>query len=335
MKTIIHLLIMLSLIQNLAFAQEKEFIISTGVKGSTWHVAGEALAKILTNNLEPKYGYRFKALPSSGSHYNINMIEEGKVHFATTSALFSLMAVQGSGIFKNDKKRNLTMAMYLWRDAVNYVVRKDFAKSGNIMDMKNAYGKPFALGLKDTDFKISAGIILGSLGVSSNQIKNSNLDYIQSGDALLKKRIVGLNALSYPPVSIVDDLYKIIPNDIRYLEFDNSQLKAINQKYPLWSPFIIPSGTYPNQPKEIKTICQPTVLVASKKLPKEVVYQVLKVIYDNLDTLHEMNSALKEITKKSTIEDLPINLHRGAMKYYRDNNVKMTIPIGMLYKVFG
>ncbi len=66
----------------------------------------------------------------------------------------------------------------------------------------------------------------------------------------------------------------------------------------------ISPGTYPNQTKHIRTIGSPNVLVTRSDIPDEAVYQITKVIWENLATLQEIHGATKDMRLDIAIEGL-------------------------------
>ncbi len=336
LKMTVKMVVSLLLLLSFLFADEKkEFIFATGYENSSWFSASDSLAKLLTEKLKPEYGYTFKAVPTTGSIENIELMREKKADFATLQGLYALMASVGDGIYKNHKQTHIRTAFYLWPNVENFTLRKDLAKTGNILDVKNVYGKSFALGPDDDDFRKSGEIILSSLGIDYKKFFIPQVGYAQSADSFLKGEALGMNTPSYPPAFVVSKIFTQRAGQVELLGFKESQLKAINTKYELWKPFYVKSGTYEGQKKDIMTISQPTLFVVSDEISDKVVYLMLKTIYENLETLHKMNPELKEIYHKKIIEVPPVNFHKGSMKYYKENGVKFRFPDASVYKFFG
>ena len=108
------------------------------------------------------------------------------------------------------------------------------------------------------------------------------------------------------------------------LNWTQKTLDKLNAKYPLWDWYDFPPGTYPNQTKLIRTIGSPNVLVTRRDIPEDVVYNVTKVIWENLATLQEIHGATKDMRLEIAIDGLGAPLHPGAIRYYRE--VGLAIP---------
>ncbi|TNE39780.1 MAG: C4-dicarboxylate ABC transporter substrate-binding protein, partial [Alphaproteobacteria bacterium] len=53
-------------------------------------------------------------------------------------------------------------------------------------------------------------------------------------------------------------------------------------------------------------------------VPEEAVYQITRAIYENLPFLHNIHKATLDMSLESAIEGLPVPLHVGAARYYRE-----------------
>ena len=60
-------------------------------------------------------------------------------------------------------------------------------------------------------------------------------------------------------------------------------------------------------------------------LDEEVVYQVTKAIWENVEELHEAAAWMKDtVSLDKALDFIPSRLHPGAERYYRE--IGMTIP---------
>ena len=59
-------------------------------------------------------------------------------------------------------------------------------------------------------------------------------------------------------------------------------------------------------------------LVTHTGVPNDVVYAMTKATFDSLDTLVAAHSAAKGIVRDEAIKSLPVPLHPGAERYYRE-----------------
>ena len=87
---------------------------------------------------------------------------------------------------------------------------------------------------------------------------------------------------------------------------------------PVCVPATIPAGTYDGQPADIPTFSVPTFLVTRMGVTDQVAYTMTKSLFDHLDQLVQTDPAAKNIDIKKAATGLPIPLHPGAERYYRE-----------------
>ncbi|MCK5111225.1 MAG: TAXI family TRAP transporter solute-binding subunit [Arcobacteraceae bacterium] len=314
-----------------AAKKEQKYIIATASTGGTYYPVGIGIATIASLKLADKEKIIFSAVTSAGSGENVDMLEKGEVDFAMLQAIFASMAWHGKAKYKGQPKKNLRSVSMLWQDVEQFTIKSQYVKTGNIMDMKNLYGERFSIGGRTSGSRVSAEIILSSLGIDFKKMNIKYLEYTPSSIALQDGKIQGMSTPSGPPTSAVTNAYAVIgAKNIKILEFNAKNLKTINDNYPVWSPFTIKAGTYPGQKTDIKTISQPNLLAVTKDTPEKVVYLLTKFIYENLTFLNEVHKATKTISLQKAIVGLPIPLHPGAAKYYAEQGIK--IPVNLIGK---
>jgi hypothetical protein len=138
------------------------------------------------------------------------------------------------------------------------------------------------------------------------------------------KRISGANIPAGPPVAAITDIFATPGLKAKVLEFTDEQLKKINETtaYPGYR-YIIKAGTYPGQDKDIKTIAQPNLLVCREDVPEDVVYLLTKTLFDNPDFLKQVHKMGAFITLDNALSGLPMPLHPGALKFYKEKGLKI------------
>ena len=80
----------------------------------------------------------------------------------------------------------------------------------------------------------------------------------------------------------------------------------------------IPANTYDGQTAEVPTVAINNLLITHEKVPTEVVYEMTRGIYENLERLGTSHSAARQIKLENAMQGLPVPLHPGAEKFYRE-----------------
>jgi TRAP transporter TAXI family solute receptor len=125
-------------------------------------------------------------------------------------------------------------------------------------------------------------------------------------------------------------MYAMMGDKATVLNVTDEQLTKINEALTLWTRFSIPPDTYPGQKKPINTIAQPNILVASTQMTEEEVYKITKTIYENLPFLNNIHGATKAMSLEQALGGMPMPLHPGALKYFREAGV--AIPERLVLK---
>jgi len=315
---------------QVCFSQGREkkirLILATATTGGTYYPVGVAIATLTTTHLEKTDGILMTAITSAGSGENIQLLKNREADLAIIQSLNGEMARQGKGRYEDDPQPFLRSVSVLWENVEHFVILKKFSNSGDMSDLKNISKKNFSIGRRGSGTEISGREILKSLGYSPEKdFRLSYLGYAPSANALQNRRIVGMNIPAGPPASAITQAYAAIGvKNLLILEFTEDQVRSVNAVFPVWKRYVIPAGTYPGQVEVIQTVSQPNLLVTHKDLSNDVVYKIVKTMYENLDYLKKIHQATQVMTLDSAFSGLSIPLHPGAIRYYEERG--LTIP---------
>src|SRR5207237_8596435 len=78
--------------------------------------------------------------------------------------------------------------------------------------------------------------------------------------------------------------------------------KLVTEK-PDYSHATTPAGLYPNNPQESKTYGVLATLVTSSKVPAEMVYTVVKAVFDNFDEFKKLHPALANLKPEEMVKN--------------------------------
>ncbi len=306
--------------------KKRQLILATATTGGTYYPVGVAIATLTSTRLEETDNILMTAITSAGSGENIQLLKNREADLAIIQSLNGEMARQGKGRYEDEPQFFLRSVSVLWENVEHFVILKKFVESGDMSDLKNIHKKNFSIGRRGSGTEISGREILKSLGFSPEKdFRLSFLGYTPSANALQNGRIVGMNIPAGPPASAIIQAYAAIgAKNLQILEFTEDQIKSVNSVFPVWKPFAIPKGTYPGQNIAIQTISQPNLLVTHQDLPEDVVYKIVKTMYENLDYLKKIHQATQVMSLDLAVSGLSIPLHSGAVRYYEE--MGLSIP---------
>jgi TRAP transporter TAXI family solute receptor len=64
------------------------------------------------------------------------------------------------------------------------------------------------------------------------------------------------------------------------------------------------------------------MLVTRSDLPEDLVYELTKALWENVAVLHQAHARGRDIRLETARAGMPIPLHAGALRYYRERGVR-------------
>lgn len=300
-----------------------DYVLATASTGGTYYPVGVALATLTKVKLQPKQKIGMSAISSAGSGENVRLLRENEAQFAILQGLFGYFAANGLGPVEADgKQENLRSVSMLWQNVEHFLVDADKAETGTVDDFVALKGSAVGLGAKNSGTIGSNTVLLGNLGLDID--KDFELMYGGYGptaEAMQNGQIVGASIPAGVPVGAVTQLAASMGDGVKLLNFTDEQMKAADGGMGLWVRYDIPAGTYPSQDEDVATIAQPNFLAVRDDVPEEHVYLFTKTVYENLPFLQAIHPATKAMAIEKAIAGLPMPLHPGAVRYYKEVGV--------------
>jgi TRAP transporter TAXI family solute receptor len=88
-----------------------------------------------------------------------------------------------------------------------------------------------------------------------------------------------------------------------------------------YQPATIPANTYDGQSADVSTAAINNILVTRADIGDDLAYQMTKLIFENLPRLVTAHAAAKDIQAENAAKNLPIPLHPGAARYFKEKNL--------------
>jgi len=108
---------------------------------------------------------------------------------------------------------------------------------------------------------------------------------------------------------------KIIP-------IEGKEVDSLIKKYPFYTKTNIPGGKYPGNQKAVPSFGVKATFVTSKNTSEEIIYQMVKSVFDNFDTFKTMHPVFATLKKESMVlEGNTAGLHRGSKRYFEETGL--------------
>jgi TRAP transporter TAXI family solute receptor len=293
-------------------AQADEFInVLTGGTSGVYYPLGVALSEIYGKNIE---GAHVQVQATKASVENLNLLQQGKGEIAFSLGDSVQFAWQGNTEAgfpgKLDKLRAIA-AIY-----PNYIQIVATQDSG-VKTLADLKGKSLSVGAPASGTELNARAIFTAAGMSYEDL--GKVEYLPFGDSveLMKNRQLDATLQSAGlGVASLRDLSTALP--INVVAVPAEDVAKIGAPYVA---AVIPKGTYEGQTEDVPTAAVGNILVTHDGVSDETAYQMTKLLFEHLDQLVAAHSAAKGIDPAKAVEGLPIPLHPGAERYYREKGL--------------
>ena len=292
-------------------AQSAELKLMTGPQGGVWIPLGGQLKDMWEKAVG---GLSVQALPGAGIA-NVRGIEEGKADLGFGNSISTVDALAGNAPFTK-KHGNVCNVATLYPQYFQVVTRAD----ANINSVKDLKGKGVTTQQRGNTGEAITAHMLKVAGLGYNDVKMSFVSYTDSVTQMQDGHAVAFTLGTTIPSGSVMDL--AAARDIKLLDMTDmyGDMRKINPGYTLVT---VPKGTYPKQDKDVKVIGYATHIVASCKLPEEMVYNMTKAMAANISNMAAVNKAMTDLTPKAMAEDIGVPFHPGAAKFYKEAGVDL------------
>ena len=307
---------------------QRSYILGTGSTGGMFHPMGVALSTLVKLKLLPSLDVDLTAINTEGSYKNVELMHQGDVQFAILSALAGYEAKEGVGRFADSGLgEDLRAITTLWFSTDHIIVRKDSVQSGTIKDLANLRGQSMSFGRQNSGTLLSNRALLEPLGLQVDRdFSLAELNYSESAQAFVGGEISGMSVSGGLPVGAVEQVFDALGDEVAVLEFDDKQLAAVDRGRRLWDRVVIPAGTYPGQDRDIFSVGTPNILAVRADVDDDVVYQITKTIFEELDYLRGLHAATSQISLDTAVNNLSLPIHDGALRYFEEKGVELPAP---------
>ena len=297
-----------------AYAAKRRFLsIASGwVTGAYYPFAG-AVSRVAWKHLREK-NIKITAESSGASVANSKLIGKGDTDFALLQNDIAYYAHYGKMMFDAPIKELLGL-MTLYPETIQIVARKD----SNIKSVADLKGKRVSIGPLGSGTTENAKQILKAWGLGEGDLKAQQLKASQAADYMKDGRLDAYFNTTAVGAAHIIDTFVLVPSVIVPVSGPNAE--KLLKDYAFYATDTIPVGAYKGFDAPVKTIAVMAMLAASSDLETEIVYLIVKAIYEDLDQIKKAHAKFKGIDVKKALMGMSIPLHPGAEKYFKEVGV--------------
>jgi len=283
--------------------------VATGGSSGAYYALGGTIANLLNQNVE---NMNASVQSTGASAVNSTLIGQGKVELAFAMNDVVNYAYTGTETF-SDKEAvaNLRGVAALYPNFVQLVT----LEGTGVLEVSDLAGKRVGVGAPGSGTEVNARQILSAHGISYDDIDEDFLSYAEAVEQLKNGAVDAAFLTSGIPNSAIMDL--ATTKDVKIVPIRKDVVEALAEDFPFYTSEMIPAGTYDNT-EDVETAAVTTLLVTNADVDEELVYEMTKTIFENLDALGQTHSSGKKISLDKVRIGMPIPLHSGAEKYFAE-----------------
>jgi uncharacterized protein len=295
-----------------AHAQQQFINVLTGGTSGVYYPMGVALSQIYSKAI-PNAKVSVQATKASAENLNLLQAGRGEIAFALGDSL--------SDAWKGDEEAGFKTPLKKLRGVAgiypNYIQIVASADSG-IKTLADLKGKRISVGAPKSGTELNARAIFKAAGLSYKDF--AKVEYLPFGESveLMKNRQIDVTLQSAGlGVSALRDLASA--QKIVIVPIPPEIVAKVGD--PAYQSGMVPAKTYEGQTANVPTAYVQNFLVTHEGVPADVVYKMTKSMFENLDQLTAAHAAAKSIRKEGAVIGMPVPLHPGAEKYYKEIGV--------------
>jgi len=297
-------------------ADQKAITIGTGGQTGVYYVVGQSICK-LVNRDAAKHGLKCTAPSTGGSIANINAIKAGDITMGVAQSDWQFHAFNGSSKFKGGKVDKLRSVFSVHAEPFTVIARAD----SGIKTFDDLKGKRVNIGNPGSGQHGTMEVIMGLKGWKSSDFTSaSELKSSEQAQALCDNKVDAIiftvghpnGSIQQATTSCASVLVPVAGAKIDKLVADN----------PYYAKASIPGRMYKGADKAIETFGVRATFVSSADVSIDVVYEVVKAVFENFARFKKLHPAFGNLDAKEMVTSgNSAPLHPGAEKYFKEKGM--------------
>ncbi|MCR5576564.1 MAG: TAXI family TRAP transporter solute-binding subunit [Oscillospiraceae bacterium] len=315
MKKVIAFLLALTMVFALCACggkSETKLTYATGGTSGTYYGFSGVIANVLNEKYKGTLNINVES--TGASKANIQMLEAGQADIAIVQNDVMYYAYTGTDLFSgSDPITSFSAVCSCYPEYVQIVAKKD------ITSIDQLRGKNVSVGDAGSGTEFNAKQILAAYGMSFDDIKVSNQSFADSADSLKNGTIDAAFVVAGYPTTAITELATSF--DFNLLPVDDAHADALKADYGFYYYGKIPGGTYSPVANDVPAVAVMATIVASNKVPSDVVYLFVKGLFDYKADITAGHAKGNELDLNTAVSGVSIPWHDGAVKFYKEKGL--------------
>ena len=289
------------------------FSIGTGGITGVYYPTGGAICR-LVNKDRSEHGFRCSVESTGGSIYNINTVRAGELDFGVAQSDWQYHAFNGTSKFEEQGAfEGLRAVFSVHPEPVTILAGKDSGIT-NVTDLK---GQRVNIGNAGSGTRGTWEVMEEALGWERSDLAlATELKSAETGQALCNGQIDAYFWLVGHPSALTQETVSTC--DAQLVNAVGPEIEALVADRPYYRVATIPAGMY-NNAEDVVTFGVAATFVTSADVPEELVYVVVKAVFENFEDFKGLHPAFSNLTEEEMVTNaISAPLHAGAERYYKE-----------------
>ncbi len=297
-----------------AQAQEQFVTIGTGGQTGVYYVAGQSICRFLNRGAE-QHSIKCNAPSTGGGVANVNGIRTGEYNFGIMQSDHQFKAMNGLAPFAAEGKMDDIRAVFSLQSEVFTILARADAKIASFDDLK---GKRVNVGNPGSGQRDTLDEIMAAKGWDKSVFSlAAELKPAELASALGDNNIDAMTYFVGHPNGAIQEATTTV--DAVLVPVAGAEIDKLLAEKSYYTKAEIPGGMYKGNDQPTASIGGKAVLSTSAKTDPEVVYQLVKSVFDNLERFKRLHPAFNYLNEQEMIKaGLTAPLHEGAVRYYKE-----------------
>ncbi len=292
-------------------AAAEEFIIGTGSKDSIYDQTGRAICALVNRNVQE---LKCSALSTTDAVFNVDNVRTGALEFGIVPSDVQYHAVTKTGAFKfvDATYDEIRTVFSVPGETFTVVARRD----SGIQGFDDLEGKRVNIGSPGSVPRMTMELLMAAKGWTRGDFQLvEELPPAEQSLAMCHDRVQAIVATVGHPADSIDKATRLC--DAAIVEARGSAVDKLLAEKPYYAYTVIPGGVYDSNPGAVTTFGVRATLVTSVEVSADLVYALVKAVFENFDRLRRIHPAFGTLDKAAmTEEGLTAPLHEGARRYF-------------------
>lgn len=295
-----------------AYAQERFVTIGTGGQTGVYYVAGQSICRFVNRNAE---NLKCNAPASGGGVANVNGLRSGEFTFGIMQSDHQYKAMEGLEPFANAGAMDNLRAVFSLQSEVFTILAR---RNANIQEFDDLKGKRVNIGNPGSGQRDTLEEIMRVKGWDRSVFAlAAELRPAEQASALSDNNIDAMTYFVGHPNGALQEASTTV--DAVLVPVTGPDIDKLLEEKTYYTKAEIPGGLYRGNDEPTPSIGGKAVLSTTDSVDAEVVYQLVKAVFENIDRFKRLHPAFAELEPEDMIEvGLTAPLHEGAERYYKE-----------------